>query len=63
MSTNDIKSLVASLKQEYPIDKILLTGGEPLLNPDIINIIAYISSLGIKVDMVTNGKLLTKEKI
>lgn len=63
MSTCDIKNLVYSLKQEYPINKVLLTGGEPLLNKDIIEIVKYISSLGIKVDLVTNGKLLDKEMV
>lgn len=63
MSFADIKKLMQSLKQEYPIQKVLLTGGEPLLNPNVVELVAYLSSLGIKVDMVTNGKLLTEKLI
>lgn len=58
MNLDEIKTLIRNLKQFYPIRKILLTGGEPLLNKNIYEIIELISNLGIKCDMVTNGKLL-----
>lgn len=61
MSTQDIKQLICNLKERYPINKILLIGGEPLVNKDICEIISLITSLGIKTDMVTNGTLLTNE--
>lgn len=63
MSTQEIKQLICNLKERYPINKILLTGGEPLVNKDICEIISLITSLGIKTDMVTNGTLLTNELV
>lgn len=61
MTTEEIITLIKNIKSVFPINKILLTGGEPLLNKDIIHIVETITSLGIKVDLVTNGKSLTKE--
>lgn len=40
---------------------ITLSGGEPLLHPEILYIIESLSHRGFKIDMVTNGTLLTKE--
>lgn len=59
MTTDEIIKLIGNLKAKYPIKKILLTGGEPLLKKGLFKIIRYINELGIKVDMVTNGTLLT----
>jgi radical SAM protein with 4Fe4S-binding SPASM domain len=63
LTTEEIIKLIKNMKKRYPINKILLTGGEPLLNNNIVEIVETISSLGIKADLVTNGKLLTRDKI
>lgn len=61
MTPEEIMQLIRNLKERYPINKILLTGGEPLINPKVFDIIRLITSLGIKPDMVSNGTLLTRE--
>lgn len=63
MKTDDILRLISNIKKKYKINKILLTGGEPLMQKDLAKIIKHITNLGIKADLVTNGTLLTKEKI
>lgn len=63
MTTDEILLLIRNVKRQYPINKILLTGGEPLVNNDIFKIIEQVSALGIKADMVTNATLLTEEVI
>ncbi|MEG0409164.1 MAG: radical SAM protein [Bacilli bacterium] len=63
MTSEEIMDIITEMKKRYPIKKILLTGGEPLLNRNILEIIKHITKLGIKTDMVTNGKLLTKDLI
>lgn len=63
MSTEEILKLVENLDKNNKIKKVLLTGGEPLMKPDICKIISKLTSMGIKVDMVTNGVLLTKKKL
>lgn len=40
---------------------IILTGGEPLLRPDIFEIARYGTDKGFRMVMATNGTLLTKE--
>lgn len=42
---------------------ITLTGGEPLTHPDHETIIAHIRARGMNVTTITNGFLLTREKI
>ncbi|MCD8208004.1 MAG: viperin family antiviral radical SAM protein [Bacteroidales bacterium] len=43
--------------------RINLAGGEPLLCPYLDELISYISSRGIKVSVITNGSLLTEDRI
>ncbi|ACN15889.1 PpqE2 [Desulforapulum autotrophicum HRM2] len=40
---------------------IILTGGEPLLRPDIFDIAAYGTSIGLRMVMAPNGTLITRE--
>jgi cyclic pyranopterin phosphate synthase len=44
------------------IDEIRLTGGEPMLRPDIVEIVSRISSIknAPKLSMTTNGLVLAK---
>ncbi|MFQ5626964.1 MAG: radical SAM protein [Methyloligellaceae bacterium] len=42
---------------------VVLTGGEPLLRPDIMEIAAHASALGLMVVMGTNGMLLTDKRV
>ena len=54
--------MVAKVAAEFGVREIKLTGGEPLLRPDIIQLVKELSSIpGIKeVSMVSNGILLKK---
>lgn len=61
MSLDEIKSFLDSISSFKPY--LLLTGGEPLLYPEIEKIIKYASSKGIFVGLITNGMLATKEKL
>lgn len=42
---------------------VILTGGEPLLRPDIFDIAAYGNQKGFRMTMAVNGTLVTPEKI
>lgn len=50
-------------KQGITHGRINLAGGEPLLCPFLDDLIKYIYDCGIKVSIITNGSLLTKERI
>ncbi len=43
--------------------KVDLTGGEPMLHKDIDKIISYANKLNLRTKLVTNGSLLTEEKL
>lgn len=51
-------NLIANICRENSIDKIILSGGEPTLIPDIVKIVEFLSSTGINVSLSTNGTLL-----
>ena len=42
---------------------IILTGGEPLLRPDIFDLASYGTEKGFRMVMATNGTLFTEETI
>lgn len=42
---------------------IIYVGGEPMLHPQLMEIISYASSIGMAPMLVTNGSLLTPDKI
>lgn len=48
---------------QEPINSITFTGGEPLLHPKLETFISKVSDFTTSRTMVTNGLLLTKEKI
>src|SRR5512139_2739586 len=42
---------------------IILTGGEPLLRPDIFDLARYGTEKGFRMVMATNGTLMTREAV
>jgi MoaA/NifB/PqqE/SkfB family radical SAM enzyme len=47
---------------ELGCGKIHLSGGEPLLREDLFELIEYMVTKGMRVNLTTNGTLLTREK-
>jgi heme b synthase len=61
LSTAEGFTLLEQIRQVgQPV--IILTGGEPLLRPDILDLAAYGNALGLRMVMAVNGSLLTAEK-
>lgn len=60
MTANDVRVLNRCIKDEKYIRKIGLTGGEPLLNPNLIEILDVLRGTGTPVKITTNGSLLDK---
>jgi radical SAM protein with 4Fe4S-binding SPASM domain len=63
MSTVEIKEVIAKLQDEAPVENIALSGGEPLLREDLPEILAFIKDRGIASVVITNGTLLSKERV
>lgn len=61
VSADRFKEVITELA-EMGTKKIHISGGEPMLRPQIPDFVELASSLGIKVTMTTNGTLITKEK-
>ncbi|AOT69168.1 radical SAM/SPASM domain-containing protein [Geosporobacter ferrireducens] len=60
LTLNEIKRIIDEFK-ENNVPVILLSGGEPLMREDIFDIIAYITTSGIRVSLSTNGSLIDKD--
>lgn len=62
LSFQELSKLLNELN-EAEVFSIYLTGGEPFLRSDILNIVQYACQLGFDVCLLTNGTLLTEEVI
>jgi MoaA/NifB/PqqE/SkfB family radical SAM enzyme len=63
MTTDEIRAAILKLKKELPVDTIGISGGEPLLRDDLPEILSFIADQGISPVLITNGTLLTKDKV
>ncbi len=58
LSISEIKRLFEKLLEEITPIGITLTGGEPLLHPDILEVVSFLIDKRVKVGIATNGLLL-----
>lgn len=59
--TNDLSNLVKFLVEELHIISIVITGGEPFLQKDIFQILKYLKSKNVTIQIQTNATLITEE--
>ena len=57
MSLREVKRILEIFKEEARIPFFSFTGGEPLLRPDLEEMIRHARRLGLQVNLVTNGTL------
>jgi pyruvate-formate lyase-activating enzyme len=60
-SLEEIKEEIRFFKQWRNPDNVSIAGGEPLIHPDIVDIVAFIAENGIKPVVLTNAMALTPE--
>ena len=60
-SSEDYKFLVDFCKRKYGWNTVTLTGGEPLIRDDILDIINNLKELGVNITVVSNGELIDKK--
>ena len=60
LTTKEIENVMKQIK-EQDVQIISLTGGEPLIRDDILDVVRMIKSLGMNVHIVSNGTLLNRE--
>lgn len=59
MTTAQIKGILDKVKGV--VEVISIGGGEPLMREDILEIVEYVSRLGFRCEVLTNGTLITPE--
>ncbi|MCI5145891.1 MAG: radical SAM protein, partial [Candidatus Electrothrix sp. AR3] len=59
-SFDEAKRVLDDIKT-YANPVMVLSGGEPLLRPDVFDIAAYGTELGLRMCLATNGTLVTEE--
>ncbi len=62
LSAQQGRDLLRQLAAWSPAPLTILSGGEPLLRPDIVELAAYGSELGLRMLLSTNGSLVTAPK-
>jgi len=62
LNTLEAKKLIDSL-EKMKVFNIDFSGGEPLIRPDIFELLEYASQKKICINLITNGALITKEII
>lgn len=62
LTTDEVLCILEAFKKNGGID-VKLTGGEIALRPDLFDIAKYGSTIGLHMELLTNGTLWTKESI
>lgn len=60
MTINQIKSILDKIFHQAKVPSVSFTGGEPTLLPELPDLICYAKSLGMRVNLITNGTRITK---
>ncbi len=60
MTRAEIATILRLFVERYGVDKVRITGGEPLLRPDVVDIVRDVRSLGVKLGLTTNAVSLHK---
>jgi len=63
LSTAELKKTIDDIAKVGPEAMIVLTGGEPLLRPDIEELAVHASALGLMVVVGSNGLTLTRQRV
>jgi len=63
LTKEEWKKVIKKLKEETDCKTVAITGGEPTLRPDFLEILQFIDSLGIISILITNGTGLSKDFI
>lgn len=63
LGTSELLALLDRLVAETGATAITLTGGEPLLRPDLPALVGHLAGRGLAVNLITNGTLLDEAHI
>lgn len=58
MTTEQVKCILDIIRYDAEVPSVSWTGGEPLTRNDLVELTNYAASLGMRVNLITNGTLL-----
>ena len=60
LETAEVKRILDTIAEDFDARRIFatITGGEPLLRPDLYDVVSHMRQLGMRSSLVTNGTLL-----
>lgn len=58
MSTDEIVHILKMIREEAKVPSVSFTGGEPLVRPDIEEMVSSARRIGLRVNLISNGTLL-----
>ncbi|MCA8911772.1 MAG: radical SAM protein, partial [Planctomycetes bacterium] len=61
MTLDEVKKVLHKIKNEAKVPSVSFTGGEATLRPELPDMIAYARSLGMRVNLISNGLRSTPE--
>jgi radical SAM protein with 4Fe4S-binding SPASM domain len=61
LTTEEAQRMIEDLAN-FNVAALLISGGEPFVRPDILDLAEYASSLGVRVTFSTNGTLIDKQR-
>jgi radical SAM protein with 4Fe4S-binding SPASM domain len=61
LTTEEAQRMIEDLA-DFKVPALLLSGGEPLVRPDILDLAEYATALGVRVTFSTNGTLIDEKK-
>jgi len=61
MTEDEVKQILEKLYHDAKVPSVSFTGGEPLLVPFLPSLIRYAKKLGMRVNLISNGTLLTEK--
>ena len=62
LNTNALKKIIDKIFNQAKVPSISFTGGEPLLRADLPKLIYHAKKTGMRVNLISNGTLITSEK-
>ncbi len=63
LNTADTLRILDAMLRQSGASLVTLTGGEPLLRPDLYEIVDFLAERGIGINLISNGSLLTESAI
>lgn len=61
MSAGEVRKVLSKIRGEAEVPSVSFTGGEPTLRSDIFDLIRHACKVGLRVNLITNGTLITPQ--